>query len=382
MSQKKWNWQQEDWPNFSYIKERIEPLEKEYLKASGLSFGMLHSLDKPEQSNYAVELMSDEAIKTSEIEGEILNRDSVRSSIIREFGLSDNAKLAGVKPEEQGIAKMMKQLYSECEAPLTYEMLNNWHSSLMYGSYLIKAGDYRTHKEDMKVVSGPIHRLKTHFIAPASKNVPKEMDVFINWFNKTAPGEKEALPPLTRAGIAHLHFLSVHPYEDGNGRISRALITKALSQEMKAPVLIAVSSTINTDKKQYYKALGVQNEGNEITAYLDYFGKTVIEAQNLTVNKLEFITAKTKYFEHFRGKLNQRQEIAITKIFNEGLKGFEGGLSVKNYIAITKAARATATRDLADLVKKEAFTRTGQLKSTRYELNLKPFQNKSFLGIG
>jgi len=382
MTNKTWNWQQEDWPSFSYSKETLEPLEMEYLKVSGVSFGIMKSLSKEDQSKLAVELICDEAMETSEIEGEILNRDSVRSSIIREFGLSDGFKQAGIKPEEQGIAKMMIRQYSEYKTPLTHEMIYNWHDNLMLGRYKIKAGEYRTYKEDMQIVSGRVDKPKIHFVAPPSKDVPKEMDRFITWFNKTAPDQKQALLPLTRAGIAHLYFLSIHPFEDGNGRISRALVSKVLSQEMNAPILTAISSTINANRKQYYEILGVQNKGNEITPYLESFGKTILDSQKLTVQKLDFIMAKAKFFNNFQGQLNPRQEKAALRIFKQGLTGFEGGFSVQNYISITKAPRATATRDLADLVAKGVFTRSGHLKTTRYELNLAPFQTNNLFNKG
>ena len=382
MAEKKWNWQQDDWPVFSYNPQELKTLETEFLKSSGLSLGVLQSLPSNDKGLLTLELVCDEAVKTSEIEGEILDRDSVRSSIIQEFGLSDNSRLIGVKPSEQGIARMMNKLYTDFSAPLTHDMLYAWHSDLMYGRHMIKAGNYRTHEDDMKVVSGPIHKPKTHFVAPASKDVPKEMDQFVAWFNKTAPGQKDALPPLTRAGIAHLYFLSIHPFEDGNGRISRALVTKALSQELKAPVLTAVSSTINANRKEYYAMLGIQSKGNEITPYLKEFGKTLLDAQELTVKKLEFIMTKTKLLDHFRGKLNPRQEKAVLRIFKEGLKGFEGGLSANNYSKITKAKSATTTRDLQDLVEKGVFIKTGKLKGTRYQLNLGPFQKQKSLDLG
>ena len=378
MATQKWNWQQPDWPNFSHEKSRMETFEKAYLKASGVSLGMMQSLGSEEQAMYAVEFMADEAVQTSEIEGEILNRDSVRFSIIREFDLGDDSKLSGIKPEELGIARMMKQLYGAFKVPLTHEMLWDWHDQLMCGRHGIKAGEYRTHKEDMKIISGPLHKTRTHFIAPPSDQVPEEMDTFIAWFNRTAPGQSNPLPPLTRAGIAHLYFLSIHPFEDGNGRLSRALVIKALSQEMDAPVLTAISSVINVRRKAYYELLGVQSKGNEITDYLTDFGQTLLDAQQLTIERLDFITAKAKYLHYFQRGLNPRQEKAVLRIFREGLNGFQGGLSVKNYIAITKASRATATRDLSDLVQKGAFSRTGKLKSTRYELHLAPFHSRMF----
>ncbi|MCP3874198.1 MAG: DUF4172 domain-containing protein, partial [Desulfobacteraceae bacterium] len=147
MNSKKWNWQQDDWPNFSYDKEIIAPLEQEYIQEAGISFGIMKSLPKVEQNHLAVELISDEALNTSEIEGEILNRDSLQSSIMREFGLAERVREARTTPGERGIAKMMNELYAEYQHSLSHEMLFSWHDNLMLGNPKIKAGEYRIYKE-------------------------------------------------------------------------------------------------------------------------------------------------------------------------------------------------------------------------------------------
>lgn len=373
MNKTKWNWQLDDWPNFSYAQEKLASLEQEYIQEAGISFGIMKSLPEAEQKQLAVEIISDEALNTSEIEGEFFNRDSLQSSIMREFGLAEIVREARTTPGERGIAKMMKELYADYQQALSNEMLSGWHDNLMLGNPEIKAGKYRTYKEDMQVVSGRIDKPKIHFVAPPSSRVPREMNQFIDWFNRTAPESKTPLPTLIRAGIAHFYFVTIHPFEDGNGRIGRALVTKVLSQSNKNPVLTAVSCTINQDKKQYYNTLNAQNRSNEITPYLTYFSKTILESQRATVEKLNFLIAKTKFFDAHKRNINDRQKKAILRIFREGPKGFAGGLSAKNYIAITKAPKATATRDLTDLAQKGILIKTGKLKSTRYELNLAPF---------
>ncbi|WP_300465191.1 Fic family protein [Desulfobacula sp.] len=373
MNSKKWNWQQDDWPNFNYDKKKIDPLEREYIQEAGISFGIMKLLPESDQKQLAVELISDEALNTSEIEGEIFNRDSLQSSIMREFGLAEIVRETRTTPGERGIAKMMKELYAEYQHSLSHEMLFSWHGNLMLGNPKSKAGKYRTYKEDMQIVSGRIDKPKVHFVAPPSAGIPQEMNQFIDWFNQTAPGGKTPLSPLARAGIAHFHFVTIHPFEDGNGRIGRALVTKVLSQSMKNPVLTAVSCRINQDKKQYYKTLNAQNKSNEITPYLTYFSKTILESQQAMVEKLNLLIVKTKFFDAHTGNINDRQKKLILRIFREGPKGFDGSLSAKNYIAITKASKATATRDLTDLVKTGVLIKTGKLKSTRYELNLAPF---------
>jgi Fic family protein len=197
-----------------------------------------------------------------------------------------------------------------------------------------------------------------------------EMDAFMSWFNETAPGGERPLPALTRAGIAHLYFGSIHPFEDGNGRVGRALAEKSLAQNLGQPTLIALAYTIERARKAYYAALERNNKDVGITDWLVYFAKTILEAQGNTMKRLDFYVAKAKLYEKLRGRLNERQEKVIARMFREGIDGFKGGLSAEKYISIAKTSRATATRDLHDLVAKGALTRTGELRHTRYHLNL------------
>ncbi len=373
MDLKKWNWQQDDWPDFSYEKEKLSLLESTYIQESGIIFGVMRHLSREDQDELRVEILSDEALKTSEIEGEYLNRDSLQSSICKEFGVGDRFLHGNIKPEEAGIAMMMKDLYTNFNRPVSNTTLCEWHDKLFNGRLDIERGKYRTSDEAMRVVSGRIDKPKVHFVAPPAVEVPGEMDRFIAWFNRTAPGGKEPLPPLIRAGIAHLYFVSIHPFEDGNGRISRALAGKALFQSQGNPTLISLSSTISDKKKDYYEILEFQNKKNQVTAWLTYFGKTVITAQRQTIKQIDFIIAKAKFFNAYEALLNPRQKKAVLRIFRQGPKGFEGGFSAKNYQSVVKTPSATATRDLRDLVEKGIFTRTGKLKTTRYDLNLAPF---------
>jgi Fic family protein len=196
------------------------------------------------------------------------------------------------------------------------------------------------------------------------------MKRFIEWFNDTAPTGKNPLPPLTRAALAHLYFVCIHPFGDGNGRIARALAEKALAQNLGQPSLIALAYTIERKRKDYYAALERNNKDLEIDGWLKYFANTILEAQNNTIQRVDFYIAKAKFYEKFRGKLNKRQNKVIARVFREGIDGFKSGLSAENYISISKTSRATATRDLQDLVEKGALTKTGELRHTRYFLRL------------
>ncbi|MEK9629598.1 MAG: Fic family protein [Nitrospinota bacterium] len=366
----KWNWQQKEWPEFSYESGEMNKLEAQFLQKSGLLLGVTRHIKEDEKQQLIIDLICDEALKTSAIEGEYLNRESVQSSLRKNFGLTAKNKKSA--PAEQGISEMMVDLYRNFAKPLTHTTLFNWHKMLTKGRRdLIDIGKYRTHKEPMQVISGPVGRKKVHYEAPPSKNMKKEMDRFIKWFNNTHPQGKESLPALTRASIAHHYFVCIHPFEDGNGRIGRALSEKALAQSLGQPTLIALSRTLEKGRKTYYKNLEQGNKHNNVTHWLVYFSKTILEAQEYSLALVDFLIEKTKLFDRVRGQLNERQKKVINRMFREGLEGFKGGLSAENYISIAGTSRATATRDLQDLVKKSVLNRKGELKSTRYYLKLK-----------
>jgi Fic family protein len=364
-----WNWQRPDWPDFTYDSKALEPSERQFLWRSGETVGAFRHIGADDQETLKIELISDEAVKTSEIEGEILDRASVQSSLRHQFGLGTERQK--VMPAERGISTMMVDLYRNYATPLAEKTMFDWHAMLLSGNRSIKViGGYRTHAEPMQVVSGPDYRHTVHFEAPPSKRVPAEMKRFISWFNDTTPGAKSPLSALTRAGIAHLYFVCIHPFEDGNGRIGRALAEKSLAQNLGQPSLIALAYTIERKRKDYYAALERSNKENEITDWLKYFAGTVLEAQDNTLRRVDFYVSKARFYERLRGKLNERQEKIVARMFAEGIDGFTGGLSAENYIRIGKTSRATATRDLQDLVEKGALTRTGELRHTRYYLNL------------
>jgi Fic family protein len=191
------------------------------------------------------------------------------------------------------------------------------------------------------------------------------MKAFIAWFNSSY--KKGSI--LERAAVAHLYFENIHPFEDGNGRIGRLLVEKILSQEIGRPVLIAVSRILERRKKEYYAELGKCNHTLEVQDWVNFFAQVIVQAQEESLELLHFLIQKSKLLISLIGKLNSRQEKALLRMFEEGVNGFKGGLSAENYIAITKASRATATRDLADMVEKGALVKTGELRHTRYWIN-------------
>ncbi|WP_374655186.1 Fic family protein [Dongia sp.] len=364
-----WIWQQLGWPQLTYDSARLDNLEQQFLLRAGAFIGAFKHVGAEDRDAFRIELISDEALKTSAIEGEVLNRESVQFSLRQQFGLGGATGHA--PPREQGIAEMMADLYRHSLDPLTHETLFAWHSMVMNGNRRLRAiGEYRSHPEPMQVVSDRLHEPAVFFEAPPSARMQDEMAGFIAWFTDTAPQGKAPLPSLARAGIAHLYFVCIHPFEDGNGRIARALAEKSLAQNLGQPSLIALAFTIERARKEYYAALARNNRSTEITNWLVYFAETILTALENTHARIDFHIAKARFYDAHRGRLNARQEKAITRMFREGIDGFKGGLSAENYIGITRASRATATRDLQNLVEKGALTKTGSLRHTRYWLNL------------
>ncbi len=343
--------------------------EEQFLVGGGVILGAVSHLDGESRDRLTVESMSEEAVTSSAIEGEVLDRDSVQSSIRRHLGLGTDARRAS--PAEQGIAEMMVALCRDSAKPLDEATLCSWHHMLMQGRRDVRdIGRYRTHAEPMQVVSGIAYDPIVHFEAPPSAEVPGEMASFLDWFNRTGPSGSEALPALTRAGTAHLYFESIHPFEDGNGRIGRSISEKALAQGVGAPTLTALAATILSRRHSYYDNLEVSNKRPDITEWLAWFAGIALEAQHRTRARIEFIIDKTKLLGRLRDELNERQLAVLLRVLREGPEGFKGGLSAGNYVTIAKTSPATARRDLVDLVSRGVLTRTGERRHARYYLTI------------
>ncbi len=362
----RYNWQQRDWPEFHYdltgIGEEIARFHRQ-TERTGQAF---HSLPEKTRHETILDMMVTEAVKTSEIEGEYISRQDVMSSIRNQLGLN-------LEPERvhdlraKGAAQLMLTVRNTFEDKLTDTMLFNWHRMLLEDSTRIAIGAWRTHEEPMQVVSGITYKPTIHFEAPPSKRVPQEMLSYIAWFN----GAVSTTPsPLVRSAIAHLYFESIHPFEDGNGRIGRALSEKVLSQGLGRPVLLSLSKAIETHKKDYYDALESAQKSNEITAWITYFAHMALGAQADTEALIDFILKKTRFHDRYRNQLDKHQLKVINRMLDEGPKGFEGGMSAKKYSSITSVSKATATRHLQQLKELGAFIQKGSGRSTRYYVNL------------
>ena len=363
----RWNWQDPDWPIFRFRQVLLADREGQFLRQSGVVVGTVRHVPDEERLLLVIELISTEALKTSEIEGEMLDRDSVQSSLRRQFGLQADTR--HVAPAELGIAETLADLYRRYADPLDDATLFQWHKWLLQGRTDLRAvGEYRKHSEPMQVVSGRMDAPTIHFEAPPSETVAAEMTTFCRWFNATSPTGETPLPALARAGIAHLYFECIHPFEDGNGRIGRALAEKALAQGAGQPSLTALSLLIQRRRKDYYAQLEVANKTLDVDTWLDWFADLVLAAQSHTLQGLDFLLANTRLRDRLGGQLNARQDKALARLMRAGIDGFVGGLSASNYMALTGAPAATARRDLVQLVKLGALRRTGLLKGTRYWL--------------
>jgi len=362
----KYNWQQSDWPHFQYQTENLTDSLFAFAESVGRVGAFYENLPQKSQTDAIINIMVAEAVKTSEIEGEMISREDVISSIKNNLGLHPEHKPVKDK-RAKGIAKLMLDVRDGFANEMDEEMLFRWHRMLMEGNTQINAGQWRSQQEPMRVISGGIGREIVHYEAPPSSQVAFEMGRFIKWFNQSI----QTIPNyVIRSAIAHLYFESIHPFEDGNGRIGRAISEKVLAQGLKRPVLLSLSRTIEKEKTTYYEALKNAQRSNEITPWLQYFSEVARNAQLQAEEEIYFTIQKTHFFDQYKDQLNGRQIKVINRMLTEGAQGFKGGMSAKKYMAIAKTSKATATRDLQDLSEKGIFIVVGSGRSTRYQLEI------------
>ncbi|MFN7164227.1 MAG: Fic family protein [Hyphomonas sp.] len=360
-------WQQPGWANFAYdITDLVDELTV-FERHAGHVCGMLDAQPERTQVETLIDLMVSEAIKSSEIEGEYLSREDVKSSIQRNLGLTDLPPTRN--DAAAGIGELMVAVRRDFTSPLTAGILFDWHRMLMRGNSRIAVGTWRTQEAPMQVVSGPIGRETVHFEAPPSRDVPELMEQFVSWFNATGPqGSSPIRHAPIRSALAHLYFETIHPFEDGNGRIGRAISEKALSQGQGRPVLLSLSKAIEPYRHAYYDALNSAQRTNEITEWLKYFLDLCVKAQQNAADQVNFTLHKAKYFDALKDQLNERQLRVVRRMMDEGPRGFEGGMSANKYSVIARTSKATATRDLQALMDIGALVVTGGGRSTRYWL--------------
>lgn len=365
-----YNWQQEGWPQFRYNPEILKDALFAFAERNGLITGAWLAMPADTRQDVVVGMLAAEAIKTSEIEGELLIREDVFSSIRKNLGLHvDNRRIKDRRAV--GIAEMMTDARKTWQEPLTQEKLFAWHEMLLGGSHGMHIGGWRIHEEPMQVVSGAMGREKVHFEAPPSSQVPEEMRRFIQWFNDKNGMNGIGQAPV-RCAFAHLYFESIHPFEDGNGRIGRAIAEKALSQGIGRPVLLCLSEQIQTEKKSYYAALKQAQRTLDVTEWVHYFVHTLLQALSRAEAIIDFTLRKARLFDRFRDRFNERQHLAIQRMLEQGPGGLHLGMSAGKYADLTQISKATATRDIQELVDLGVFVRLGHAggRSTKYRVEV------------
>jgi Fic family protein len=363
-----YNWQNKDWANFTYKNLNVSDITSSLVELSDETKVLLQQKNIAEQQEEMLCFLISEAEKTSEIEGEYISRQDLMSSIRNKLGINkipENIKDRRAK----GIADLLVEVRNSCRKRLTETALKKWHKLLFDGSKAVRAGKYRISDAPMQVVSGAAGRETVHYEALPSVRVPQEMKDFVQWYN--AFEVKNVADMLIKTSIAHLYFESIHPFEDGNGRIGRAIAEKCLSQSFGAPILFSISTIIEKNRKQYYDALKNAQSSLEISDWIAYFADVVLQAQAEALQTVKFSLYKTTFFDRYKTELNGRELKAINKMFDAGVDGFEGGMTAKKYMSITRASKATATRDLQHLVEIGVFGAQGSGRNIHYQLDKK-----------
>ena len=367
-------WQQKGWPNFTVTSPAVDTALLQARKWQGEVIGRAAAVGLTQSGSVLQEVMTQEVIATAAIEGEKLDPASVRSSILRQLGHLQTTDAAPRSRHVDGLVDVIQDATLGFKQPLTEDRLLRWQSALFPGGTSgirrIAVGRYRDHSDLMQIVSGQPGKETIHYTAPPSAQVPFEMQAFLAWFAETTPSAPaHPLDGITRAAIAHLWFESIHPFEDGNGRIGRAIMDMALAQDLgEATRLYSLSSQLMQHRKGYYDALHQAQHGSlDVSAWVLWFTQQFSLACQATCALIDRALEKSTFWQtHSATPLNERQRKVIQRLLDDGDGGFLGGLNADKYMKITSTSKATATRDLADLVKNGLLRSTGQGKAVRY----------------
>ncbi len=360
-------YERKDWPKLTWSRERLAALLAAVRHRQGRLIGRMEGLGFSLRSEAVLQSLTEDVLKSSEIEGENLDRDQVRSSIARRLGL-DIGGLAAADRHVEGVVEMMLDATQHYSDPLTEERLFSWHSALFHtgrsGMKKIVVGGWRDDKAGpMQVVSGPIGREKVHFQAPVARRIPREMRAFLKWFNGT-----QSCDPVLTAGLAHLWFVTIHPFEDGNGRMARAIADMALARsENSSQRFYSMSAQIRLERNAYYSMLEkAQKGGSDVTPWLEWFLGCLDRAFEGSEHILAGIFRKARFWEtHAEKPFNERQQAVINRLF----EGLEGKLTSSKWATLVKCSQDTALRDIDDLVKRGVLVKEpGGGRSTSYAL--------------
>lgn len=347
-------WQYPEWPSFTWNDSRLIALLSEVRNLEGKIQGMMDGLGFNVQSMTALNVMTEDVLRSNEIEGVILNSDKVRSSIARHLGI-DTAGLPQPDHYTEGVVQIMMDAVTNCNKPLTPERLFNWHAALFptgrSGMYPITVGAYRTGGEPMQIVSGAMGKEKVHYEAPPSEVVPDMMTDFLTWINS----DNTVIDPVLKAAVAHLWFVAIHPFDDGNGRLTRTITDMQLAKADGFPLrFYSMSAEILREKKAYYEILEhTTSNSTDITEWLEWFLNTMKSSILRAKETVKRVVCKSSFWQRHREiPMNERQVRVVNMLWD----GFTGKLTSSKWAKITKTSQATALRDITDLIEKGILT--------------------------
>jgi Fic family protein len=357
-----------DWPRFTWSADQLAKMLAAVRHKQGRLVGRMEALGFDLRAEATLRSLTEEVIKSSEIEGEVLARDQVRSSIARRLGM-DIGALVPADRSVEGVVEMILDATERYAAPLTAGRLFGWHAALFptghSGMTRIAVGAWRSDRSGpMQVVSGPIGRERVHYQAPGAPRLEAEMRGFLDWFN----GNDDDPDPVLKAAIAHLWFVTIHPFDDGNGRIARAIADQMLARsENCAQRFYSMSAQIRQEHDAYYGILeATQRSGLDITSWLAWFLGCLDRALDRAETNLASVLAKARFWDKNAGaSLNDRQRMMVNRL----LDGFEGKLTSSKWAKLTKSSQDTALRDIDDLVRRGVLAKDpAGGRSTSYSL--------------
>jgi Fic family protein len=372
-----WIWQQPDWPRFRWDSAVVDPLVLEARAARQALLSSLEALEPPLDREAISALLGRESLGTAAIEGELLDPGQVRSSIARRLRLPLAEGQPAASAQVEGLLDVLLEATSTLDKPLTLATLNHWHQRLFAagpdGLRAIRIGELRD-EAPMQVLSGAIGRERLHFEAPPRDQLERQLEAFLDWVAST-PAQ---LDGLLRAGLAHLWFLTLHPYEDGNGRLARAITDRLLAQDCKAqsqPLLsgraLGISAQILREREGYTTALERCQRGDlDVTSWLSWFLEQLTAAAATNGAVIDAVQRKAAFWwSHRHSGFNSRQQKLLNRLLDAEPEGFTGGMTLRKAISLTKVSRATAWRDLAELVDQQAIEPVGEGRSRAYRIH-------------
>lgn len=374
MTDPKWIWQRADWPAFRWQGDRVPALLRACQLAQGRLLGAVGSAGTEAGLETELDALLQNIVTSAAIEGEELNAGSVRSSLAKRLGVDGDAD-GRRTPRSEGLAELMVDATQHYASPLDLPRLFHWHRLLFPAQETllpvrIRVGELRG-DEPMQVVSGRLDKPTVHFEAPPRAGLDTQVDTFLAWFDSSA--KASTLDPLLRAGIAHFWFVTLHPFDDGNGRLTRAITDLALAQaEHQAIRFYTMSASILADRSGYYRVLEQSQKGDlDITAWLLWFLQTLLDSLEQALLRIDRVLGKARFWrQHGEYVLSAEQRKVINRLLDGGERGFADGINASQYQAVAKVSKATATRHLSDLTEKGLLRRLpGGGRSTRYEID-------------